>query len=1204
MTSRRVAFARIFVAAAFVAACSDAVSPPAGIVRGGPGLPMFDVAATGDQNGGLNQSGTVIGARFPTNPHRGDAIIATFFWLGSTNTNIIDSVTDFLTDANSTRVGNTYRLVEYVGAGGVSMATYVATNVQNFPDPSDPQPTAGLAVRANLSTAVTDGGILISAWSGVADVSAEHHSASGAGSTPTVAAPGAITIGAGSLAYGVTMSNAVVSRNGPPQGFTNLAVQSDASIADQADYLLSASGGTADPRWTWNFSQPSTWLATVLSLTTTTTTPPPPPPPGGSGNLTATATTSGSNLDPDGYTVTVDGTTSQPIATNGGSVTFTGLASGSHTVAISGVAPNCTVSGGTSQTVSVPSGGTATASFSVTCTAPAPAPGGITLDTHIGTANQTNLNLLIKGFDNGNPRHGDAIVATFFWVSATTTNIIDSVTDVTNDANFTRVGNTYHLVRFVHSGNSSTATYVATNVQNFPDTNQTPRLAVRANLRETISDGGLELSAWSGVASDFNQAMGASSSGFGSGTTFTADPGAITIAAGALVYGASVVSNSGVVDAAPPPEFTLVNVLSDNVFIHEANYLVSATARSVDPQWRWTFNQPSTWLATVLALNPGTAPTNQPPVAAFSSSCSALTCSFTSTSSDPDGSIASYSWAFGDGATSTVQNPSHSYAAAGSYTVTLTVTDNQGATNAVSHSVTVTAANQPPVAAFSSSCSALTCSFTSTSSDPDGTIASYSWTFGDGATSTVQNPSHTYAAGGTYTVTLTVTDNQSATNAVSHSVTVTAANQAPTANFTFSCSGLSCSFTSTSSDPDGSIAGYSWNFGDATTSTAQNPSHTYAAGGSYTVTLQVTDNQGAQSTTTSKTVTVTPPNQPPTANFTFSCSALTCSFTSTSSDPDGSVASYSWNFGDGATSTAQNPSHTYATGGSYTVTLQVTDNQGAQSTTTSKTITVTPPNQPPTANFTFSCSALTCSFTSTSSDPDGSIASYSWTFGDGGTSTAQNPSHSYAAAGSYTVSLRVTDNQGAQSTTTSKTVTVTAPNQPPTANFTSSCSGLTCSFTSTSSDPDGSIASYSWTFGDGATSTAQNPSHTYAAGGSYTVGLRVTDNQGAQSTTTSKTVTVTAPNSPPVVNAGADETVVLGVLYTLTASFSDPDNGPWNYTIDWGDGSTSSGSRSSAGSFSATHTYLGILTQRTIRVTVTDSLGASGSDTKVITLVL
>jgi len=269
-------------------------------------------------------------------------------------------------------------------------------------------------------------------------------------------------------------------------------------------------------------------------------------------------------------------------------------------------------------------------------------------------------------------------------------------------------------------------------------------------------------------------------------------------------------------------------------------------------------------------------------------------------------------------------------------------------------------------------------------------------------------------------------------------------------------------------------------------------------------------------------------------------------------------------------------------------------------------VNVTAANQAPTANFTFSCSALNCNFTSTSSDPDGTIASYSWTFGDGGTSIAQNPTHNYTAAGSYSVTLQVTDNQGAQSTTTSKTVTVTAPNQAPTANFTFSCSALNCNFTSTSSDPDGTIASYSWTFGDGGTSIAQNPSHNYTSAGSYTVSLRVTDNQGAQSTTTSKTVTVTAPNSAPVVNAGADETILLGVLYSTSFSFSDPDNGPWNYTIDWGDGSTSTGSRPSAGSFSASHTYLGlsILGTRTIRVTITDSRGASGSDTKNVTIVL
>src|SRR3989442_13966889 len=121
----------------------------------------------------------------------------------------------------------------------------------------------------------------------------------------------------------------------------------------------------------------------------------------------------------------------------------------------------------------------------------------------------------------------------------------------------------------------------------------------------------------------------------------------------------------------------------------------------------------------------------------------------------------------------------------------------------------------------------------------------------------------------------------------------------------------------------------------------------------------------------------------------------------------------------------------------------------------------------------------------------------------------------YAGRGSYRVTLTVTDTEGAARARTSKPVTVTAANQPPTANFTSSCSGLTCSFTSTSSDPDGSIASYSWAFGDGGTSTAQNPSHNYATGGSYTVTLTVTDNQGATSAPTSKTVTVMGPNRPP-----------------------------------------------------------------------------------------
>lgn len=172
---------------------------------------------------------------------------------------------------------------------------------------------------------------------------------------------------------------------------------------------------------------------------------------------------------------------------------------------------------------------------------------------------------------------------------------------------------------------------------------------------------------------------------------------------------------------------------------------------------------------------------NTPPTANFSNVCTALSCNFSDQSSDSDGSVVSWSWDFGDGNTSTIQHPGHTYAAAGSYTVDLTVTDDDGVSDNSSQSVNVSAANVAPTADFSAAVTDLSVDFTDLSSDNDGTVVSWSWDFGDGNSTTTQNPSHTYASAGNYTVSLTVTDNDGASDGSSQPVTVTAASLPPSA---------------------------------------------------------------------------------------------------------------------------------------------------------------------------------------------------------------------------------------------------------------------------------------------------------------------------------------------------------------------------------------------------------------------------------------
>ena len=207
----------------------------------------------------------------------------------------------------------------------------------------------------------------------------------------------------------------------------------------------------------------------------------------------------------------------------------------------------------------------------------------------------------------------------------------------------------------------------------------------------------------------------------------------------------------------------------------------------------------ATFTTTLMARVIETPPDNLPPIAAFTATCSALTCDFdATTSTDPDGSITNYTWDLGDGSQATGATPAHTYTA-GTYPVTLTVTDDDDSTTTTTREVTATEPpdNLPPIAAFTATCSALTCDFdATTSTDPDGSITNYTWDLGDGSQATGATPAHTYTAG-TYPVTLTVTDDDDATTTTTQKSPPQNRRTtcAPIAAFTATCTGLTCTST-------------------------------------------------------------------------------------------------------------------------------------------------------------------------------------------------------------------------------------------------------------------------------------------------------------------------------------------------------------------------------------------------------------------------
>ena len=332
--------------------------------------------------------------------------------------------------------------------------------------------------------------------------------------------------------------------------------------------------------------------------------------------------------------------------------------------------------------------------------------------------------------------------------------------------------------------------------------------------------------------------------------------------------------------------------------------------------------------------------------------CTARTCAYSATgSTDPDGDAFTYLWSWGDGpTTNTSATPSKTFLADGTYTVTLTLTDAWGNANTVTRDVTITepATNVAPVPVINPvTCVVRTCTFYGVSSyEPNSDAFTYLWTFGSGTTtSTVVSPVFTYPADGTYTVTLTVTDAWGDFASITRDVVIgePAGNLPPVPVINpVTCVSLTCTFSSVGTvDPNGDTMTYLWNFGDGTTSTTANPSKTYLAAGSYTVTLTVTDGWGDAAAATPRTVTITEPagNLPPIPVIVepVSCVGLVCTFSSAgSADPNGDGFTRVWSWGDGTpntTSTTVTQAHTFVAG-TYTVTLTLTDWWGDVATDT------------------------------------------------------------------------------------------------------------------------------------------------------------------------------------------------------------------------------------------------------------------------------
>ncbi len=548
-----------------------------------------------------------------------------------------------------------------------------------------------------------------------------------------------------------------------------------------------------------------------------------------------------------------------------------------------------------------------------------------------------------------------------------------------------------------------------------------------------------------------------------------------------------------------------------------------------------------------------------------------------SDSVDPDGGLLLYAWNFGDGSSSDLINPTKTYERPGVYPVTLSVRNETGTARGSDIDRIAALVREGPIADAGGDrtvCTNQRVRFDgSNSTDTDGAVNAFAWTFGDGNTGRGEGPVHIFKRPGSYSVTLTITGE--ATGACSPldtdtvNVEVVAAPELDIVGPKRAAAGLPASFRATLNDLQGAAAsGFTWDFGDGNTATGADVTHTFAEPGEYIITMATEltgGNEGCSNLTAIQRVIV---NEAPMAlidgpDATAAGQAVTYDG-SMSMDNDGAISSYVWDFGDGNGSKGVLAAHTFTEPGSYDVTLTVTDDAGVGNSIVVATKTV---QVNPAPRVGLKAPAPICPAEPTPWSVDvAEGTTVNWAFGDGVNLSGASVTHAFDRPGLYPVLVQMNDGRGLPNSLLSEEVYVRV-NSAPTALAGPDrvvCPGEAVTFDAGSSgDLDGELIEYVWEFSDGVVMEGKVVDRVFDTAADLRVRLTVRDDSGATQCATGTDDARILVNSAPVVDAGPDITVPVGGAHDVVrfdaSSASDADGHGLRISWNFGDGTVVAG---------------------------------------------